>query len=56
MKEYDFYENAVMRMLDRHRFSPPWSVEEAPFVLWCETTTAKHLLTSIAATIRQPSC
>ncbi|MFY9836480.1 MAG: hypothetical protein WAK55_08415 [Xanthobacteraceae bacterium] len=31
MKEYDFYENAVVRMLDRHRFPTPWSVEEASF-------------------------
>jgi hypothetical protein len=30
MKEYDFYESAVVRMLDRHRFPMPWYVEEAP--------------------------
>jgi len=30
MKEYDFYESAVARMLDRHRFPLPWYVEEAP--------------------------
>jgi hypothetical protein len=30
MKECDFYEGAVVRMLDRHRFPPPWSVEETP--------------------------
>jgi hypothetical protein len=23
-------EGAVVRMLDRHRFPPPWSVEETP--------------------------
>lgn len=28
MKEYDFYESAVVRMLDRHSFPPPWAVEE----------------------------
>jgi hypothetical protein len=31
MNEFDFYENAVVRMLDRHYFPPPWSVEEASF-------------------------
>jgi hypothetical protein len=30
MKEYDFYENAVVRLLDRHRFPRPWFVEERP--------------------------
>ena len=30
MKEYDFYENAVIRMLDPHRFPRPWFVEETP--------------------------
>ncbi|HXX52060.1 MAG TPA: hypothetical protein VEI98_12355 [Xanthobacteraceae bacterium] len=28
MKEYDFYESAVVRMLDHHRFPPPWAIEE----------------------------
>jgi len=28
MKEYDFYESAVVHLLDRHRFPPPWAVEE----------------------------
>jgi len=30
MNQYDFYENAAVRMLDRHRFPLPWHVEEAP--------------------------
>jgi len=30
MSEYDFYESAVVRMLDRQRFPLPWYVEEAP--------------------------
>jgi len=30
MKEYDFYEGVIVRMLDRHRFPLPWSVEETP--------------------------
>ena len=30
MKEYDFYESAVVGILDRHRSPLPWSVEETP--------------------------
>ena len=30
MKEYDFYESAVVRMLNHHSFPLPWSVEETP--------------------------
>ena len=30
MEKYDFYEIAVIRMLDHHRFPLPWSVEETP--------------------------
>jgi hypothetical protein len=29
MSQYDFYESAIIRMLDRHRFPGPWYVEEA---------------------------
>ena len=30
MNQYDSYENAAVRVLDRHRFPLPWYVEEAP--------------------------
>jgi hypothetical protein len=30
MKEYDLCESAVVHLLDRHRFPPPWAVEETP--------------------------
>jgi hypothetical protein len=42
MSEYDFYESAAVRMLDRCRFPLPWYVEEAPscFVVRCRNSHA----------------